>query len=195
VSRSPKDAGGRRAWARWLHRAPVAVDPGERWAVQVLQPLKRQKLECDVVLRVMGRIAAERGALRSSAVSPLAHRVAWASSLLLACASLAFLISTLLVLVTGGDEGVRQLARLGLSSWHVLAVFGRVLADLGARVLAFVMPFGRALWALIEVGAPLLRGAGIVAASFGVLSILFSVFVFASARNTAPRVHFQGGTR
>jgi len=195
VSRDPGNTTGRRAWGRWFHLGPSEGDPGERWAAGILEPLRRQEAACDVVVRVMARIAADRLHPSAVAASPRAHSLAWASSLMLGCASLAFLVSVLLVLVGGGDEGVRQIVGLGMSSWHVLAVFGRLAADLGARVLAFVLPILRALWALLEVGAPLLRGAGIVAAAGGVLSILFSTYVFASARKTAPRVNFEGGTR
>jgi len=133
--------------------------------------------------------------LRPLTASPRVSRLAWASSLLLACAALAFLGSTLFVLVRGGDEGVREIVGLGLSGWHVLTVFGRVAADLGARALALVLPILRAGRALLEVAAPLLRGAGLLAAAGGVFSILFSTYVFASARKTAPRVDLQGGIR
>jgi len=195
MKRDRKNTPHRRAWFRWIRSRPAEGDPGERWAAEVLLPLRRQKAECNVVSQVMARIAAERGELGTARLSPRARRLAWASSLMLACASLAFLVSTLLVLVGGGDEGVRQIVGLGLSCWHVLAFFGRLAADLGARILAGVLPILRALWTVLEVAAPLLRGAGIVAAAGGVLSILFSAFVFAGARKTAPRVNFQGGIR
>jgi hypothetical protein len=128
-------------------------------------------------------------------MSPRVQRLALASSLLLACASLAFLVSTLLALVLGGDEGVREVVGVGLSCWHVVAVLARLIVDLGTRALAFVLPILRALWVLVEVGAPLLRGAGLLAAAGGVLSILCSTLVFASARKSAPRMNFQGGIR
>ena len=195
MSRNDRNTSGRRAWGRWVRLKPSEGDPGERWATGVLQPLRRQEVDCDIVGRVMARIAADRLHPNAAVVPPRAHFLAWASSLMLGCASLAFLVSVLLMLVGGGDEGVRQVVGLGMSCWHVLAVFGRLAADLGARVLAFVLPTARAIWARLEAGAPLLRGAGMVAAAGGVLSILFSIFVFASARKTAPRVSFEGGTR
>src|SRR2546426_8625276 len=120
-------------------------------------------------------------------------RSAWASSLMLACASLAFLVSTLLVLVGGGEEGVRQIVGLGLSYWHLLAVFGRLAADLGARVVAVVLPIVRVLCAVLEVAAPLLRGARLVAAAGGVPSILFRALPFARAPQAAPPRNFPGG--
>src|SRR5207249_9159969 len=112
-----------------------------------------------------------------------------------ACAALVFLGSTLLLLVRGGDEGVQEVVGLGQSSWHVLMVFGRLVAEFGGRVLAFVLPILRAGRILLDVAAPLLRGAGLLAAAGGALAILFSTYVLASARKTAPGVNFQGGTR
>ena len=94
-----------------------------------------------------------------------------------------------------GALGVRQLAGLGLSCWHILAVFGRLVADFAARVVVFILPVLRALRTLVGVAAPFLREAGMTAAAGGLLSILISIFVFAGARKTAPRVGVQGGIR
>jgi hypothetical protein len=170
-------------------------DPGPRWTEEVVGPLRRQAVECDVAPRVMARILAERDAaiLAASARGP--QRYAWVASLSLAGASLVFLISTLVVMVTGGDEGVRQATGVLASGWQIVLVFGRLIADLGGRVLAEVLPVARKVLALIEVSAPLLKGAGTLAAAGGLCSILFSSYVFASARRTAPRADFNGGTR
>jgi hypothetical protein len=195
MKREPGHRPFRRSFWSVIRARRAGGDPGGLWTVEVLRPLSRQTIECDVTPRVMGRIAAELGRLRLLTPSPRVSRLAWASSLLLACSALAFLGSTLFVLVLGGDEGVREIVGVGISGWHVLMVFGRVAADLGARVLAFVLPILRTGWALLEVAAPLLRGAGLLAAACGVLSILFSTYVFASARKTAPRVDLLGGIR
>ncbi|HKB08748.1 MAG TPA: hypothetical protein VKF61_10760 [Candidatus Polarisedimenticolia bacterium] len=194
MSRRQGSSRGRAWWSRFRPR-PSLQDPGERWVDEILRPLGREEADCDVASRVMARIAAEGGGPLSAAVSPPPHRLAWVSSLTLACASLAFLVAALLLLVTGGDEGVRQIVGMGLSCWHVVGVFGRVAADFASRVLEVVLPILRAIEALLEVAAPLLRGAGLVAAAGGVASIAFSAYVFASARKTAPRVNFQGDTR
>jgi hypothetical protein len=194
VSRRREPSRGR-SWWRRFRPGPSLEDPGERWAAEILRPLSREEADCDVVSRVMARIAAGGGGPQSAAVSPPPHRLAWVSSLTLACASLAFLVSALLLLVTGGDEGVRQIVGVGLSCWHVVGVFGRVAADFGSRLLEVVLPILRALWVLLEIAAPFLRGAGLLAAAGGVASIAFSAYVFASARKTAPRVNFQGGIR
>lgn len=194
MSRRREPSRGRAWWPRF-RPGPSPEDPGERWADEILRPLSREEADCDVVSLVMARIAEERGGPLSAAVSPPPHRLAWVSSLTLACASLAFLVSAVLLLVSGGDEGVRQIVGAGLSCWHVVGVFGRVAADFAARVLAVILPILRALWALLEIAVPFLRGAGLVAAAGGVASIAFSAYVFASARKTAPRVNFQGGNR
>jgi hypothetical protein len=143
----------------------------------------------------MARIAFEARGLRTAETAPRVSRLVWTSSALLACAALVFIGTTLLLLVRGGDEGVAQVIELGQSGWHVLAVFGRVLAEAASRSAALVLPILRATWALIDVSGPLLRGAGLLAAAAGALSILFSTYVFTSARKSAPRATLQGGIR
>lgn len=170
-------------------------DPGDRWTEEVLRPLRRQAVECDVARRVMARILAERDASLAAAGAPGAPRYAWVFSLSLAGASLIFLIATAFVMVAGGDEGVRQVTGFLASCWHVVLVFGRLVASLGERILAEALPIARKVLALIEVSAPLLKAAGTLAAAGGLCSILFSSYVFASARKTAPRADFHGGTR
>ena len=186
---------GRRPWWFFLRSSRAGGDPDGGWATEALAPLRRQRVECDIAPRVMARIDAEARALRAAAAAPRVSRLAWASSLLLACAALSFVGVALVLLVRGGDEGVAELAGLAQSGWHVLAVLGRVLSEAGSRCVAPVLPFLRAAWALADVFVPLLRGAGLLAAAAGTLSILFSTYVFASARKTAPRVNYQGGTR
>lgn len=170
-------------------------DPGDRWTETLLAPLRRQEVECDIAPRIMARILAERDAALAAAAAPDPHRYVWVFSLSLAGASLVFLIATLIVMVSGGDEGVRQATGLLASGWQILLVFGRVIAGLGERALAEALPIARKALALVEVSAPLLKAAGAVAAAGGLCSILFSSYVFASARKTAPRVDFNGGTR
>jgi hypothetical protein len=169
------------------------ADPGGRWAAEILRPLRDQSADCDVAPRVMSRILAERAQL--PALTPRADRLAWIASTTLAASSLVFLLTTLLVLVRTGDEGVRETVGVGLQLWRVLALFGRVLIDQGAKIMAQLLPIARALLTILEVAAPFLRDAGIVAAIFGAGAILFSGYVFASARKTAPGVNLHGGTR
>ena len=170
-------------------------DPGPRWTEEVLGSLRRQAIDCDIAPRVMMRILAERDAALLAATARGPHRYAWAASLSLAGASLVFLIATLMVMVSGGDEGVRQATGVLASGWQVVLVFGRLAADLWGRILAEGLPMARKVLAVVEVSAPLLKGAGTLAAAGGLCSILFSSYVFASARRTAPRADFNGGTR
>jgi hypothetical protein len=194
VSREPERA-RRRFWRALIRAGRSTGDPGAPWTLDVLAPLRRQTIECDVASRIMSRIVVRAATPGLSTTSPAVPRLALASSLLLGSSALAFLGSTLVVLVLGGDEGVRQVVGLGLSGWHVLVVLGRLAAGIGAGVAASLVPILRACWTLLEVAAPLLRGAGLLAAAGGVLSILLSTYVFASARKTAPRVDLQGGLR
>lgn len=170
-------------------------DPGPRFAEEILDPLRRQTVECDVAPRVMARILAERDAALLAASARGPQRYAWVASLSLAGASLVFLISTVMVMVTGGDEGVQQATGFLASGWQVVLVLGRLVADLAGRILAEALPMARKVLALLEVSAPLLKGAGTLAAAGGLFSILFSTYVFASARRTAPRADLNGGTR
>lgn len=170
-------------------------DPGDRWAEEVLHPLRRQAIDCDVAPRVMARIMAERDAALAATSAPGVQRYAWVVSLSLAGVSLIFLMATVIVMVASGDEGVRQVTGLLASCWHLIVVFGRLAADLGEKILVEALPILRKIRALLAVSAPLLRGAGTLAAAAGLCSILFSSYVFASARNTAPRPELHGGTR
>ena len=171
-----------------MTRGLKAGDPGERWAEEIPRPLRRQTVDCDVAPAVLARIRAERDAIRPDPLSPRAYVIAWASSAILGVASFALIVSTLLVLVIGRDEGVREIIGLGVLTWHVLAVFGHLIAGAGGRILSGTVPILRKVWALLTIAAPLVRAAGTLAAAGGALSILFSSYVFASARKSAPRV-------
>lgn len=195
MSRRPARRERRLLLWSWIRPGTASDDPGGPWAAEALAPLGRRRVDCDVTTRVMTRILLETREARSAAAAPRASRLAWASSALLAFASLVFLGATLFVLVRGGDEGVAQVAELGQSGWRVLAVFGRVLSEAAGRGLGLVLPLARAVLACIDVSAPLLRGAGLLAAAGGAFAIVLSTYVFASARKTAPRATFHGGLR
>ncbi len=163
-------------WSRLLGRPAPADDPGGAWAATALRPLRRQTIDSDVSARVLARIAELRIEPGLAAGYPRASRLAWVSSVLLAGGALAFLTSAMLVVLFGGDQGAREVTALGLSLGHVLLTCGRLLA-------------------LLEIGAPFVREVSLLAAAGGVVSILVSAYVFASARKTAPRVNLQGGIR
>jgi len=174
------------AWLRLPGRR--AQDPGGRWADETLRPLRRRTADCDVAPALMARILAERDAIRPATISPRAASIAWVSSLGLGVATFAFLVSTLLVLVIGRDEGVREIIALATSTWQVAVVFGRLVVGAGARLLSAALPILRAALVLLEITTPLTRAAAALAAAGGALSILFSSYVFATARKTAPRL-------
>ena len=163
-----------------------ADDPGEAWADDLLAPLRRQRHEVDVVRSVMSRVEARRPL---PSFSPLPGRwpeVAWAASLLLGVVCLGILLATAGIMVAQGDEGYRTLVTLATSmgrvALHAVSSAGGVLAALWVAVLAFC----RATWTVVEAMAPLVRGAGSLAAVAGLLSLAFSAFVFAHSRRTAP---------
>ena len=174
------------AWLRLPGRR--AQDPGGRWADETLRPLRRRTADCDVAPALMARILAERDAIRPATTSPRAAGIAWVSSLGLGVASFAFLVATLLVLVIGRDQGVREIVALAASTWQVMIIVGRLMIGTGARLLAAALPILRATCALLEITTPITRAAATLAAGGGLLSILFSGYVFANARKTAPRL-------
>jgi hypothetical protein len=165
-------------------------DPGEAWALRALEPLRRETADCDVAPAVMARVAALRPPRHAAAAT---CRTRWlAAALVLTCVLAAAVVAAALL----GDQGfVRE-------AWTLLAFSGRLLLAAGASLLAFAgraLPVAGALLRpvliLIQVSAPLLRGAGIAAAALGALSILFSLSAFAHALRTAPARSLKGGTR
>ena len=92
----------------WRLSGRADDDPGAAWVEQLLSPLRRETIACNVAPQVMERIARRRG-ITASAPPARRPRLAWAGSLFLGFAYLAFLVLTLVVLVTGGDEGARTL--------------------------------------------------------------------------------------
>lgn len=175
----------------WFGRGR-SVDPGARWADEILAPLRRARVDCDVASQVMARVRPEQPAAARSTRPP---RVAWTAALAFGGASLAFLIATLLVLFVTGDDGVRAtlrgVAALGRAVLHVWErAVTVVLALLGATA-----PLLRAAREILEAAAPLVNAAGTVVALCGVLAILYSSYAFASARRTAPQAGPKGGAR
>lgn len=168
---------------------PRAADPGEDWARATLGPLRREVAECDVARAVMARLAAI-GPHRTMGAG---RRRAWLAAGIAAAGLLAALAVPVMIF---GDE------RLVREAWTLLAFCGRMTVAAGSLLASFA---GRALlvagallkpvWILIQVFAPLLRGAGVLAAAFGALSILFSLFAFAHALRTAPARTLKGGSR
>jgi hypothetical protein len=169
---------------RALFRAP-ADDPGEEWVENLLSPLRRESVACDVAPRIMQRIVAEP-APRPLDLSGSTSRLAWAGSLFVGFAAFVFLLSALVMMVAGGDEGVQLL-------WTLLEPAGR-LVGMGAHYLyRFAVSVGaaglailRGAWVVVVAVSPLIRGVGLFAAAGGLLSIVISTYLFAQARRTAP---------
>jgi hypothetical protein len=170
---------------RWSAFRPPD-DPGGRWADTLLSDLRDETLDIDVTGRVMHRLASLRPA---PAPLPLPGRwpgVAWAASLALGCVCLVLLTATLLAMVLGGDDGARAawavVTSAGQAAW---AVFARVWSMAGAFLSASLAMLRGAL-IVIDGLAPLVRGAGALAALAGVLSIAVSICIFEHARRGAP---------
>ena len=170
---------------RWSTFRPPD-DPGGRWADVLLSDLRDETLDVDVTARVMHRLASLRPA---PAPLPLPGRwpgVAWAASLALGCACLVLLTATLGAMVLGGDEGALAawavVTSAGQATW---AVFARVWLMAGAFLSASLAML-RGTLTIIDSLAPLVRGAGALAASAGVLSIGVSIYIFDHARRAAP---------
>jgi hypothetical protein len=167
-----------------------AGDPGEAWARRALEPLRRETADCDISPAVMARVAALPAPRPAPAGS---RRARW---LVAAAAAGMVLLSAGLAATVLGEEGFAR------EAWALLSFGGRLLVAAGASLLAVASralvvagAMFRPVLILIEVAAPLLRGAGLAAAAFGALSILFSLSAFAHALRTAPSRSLKGGTR
>ncbi len=171
---------------------PPGDDPGAAWVEDLLLPLRGESVTCDVAPRIMARIAAEPAGPRLQDFRGGTPRLAWAGTLLVGFAAFVFLLSALVMMVAGEDEGVQLL-------WTMLEPAGR-LVGIGAHFLyRFAVSVGtaglailRGAWAVAVAASPLIRGAGLFAASAGLLSIVISTYLFAHARRTAPATGPRG---
>jgi len=161
-------------------------DPGARWADALLSDLRRETLDIDVTRQVMLRLEAHRPAPAPIPLPGHWPGVAWAASIGLGCACLVLLMATLGAMVLGGDEGARAAWALvtsaGQVTWGLLGRFGQAAAAFLSASLALL----RGAYSLLDTLAPVVRGAGALAAMTGALSIACSVYVFDRARRGAP---------
>jgi hypothetical protein len=178
---------------RLFRRAP-ADDPGEVWATRVLAPLAARGVECDVVPAVMARIAASRRAPRPFSLATRRPGLAWAAGLLSGLVALGVLGVALYAAAREGQQ-MGHMEGVAGSLGHVVLVFGRLFAMALGCAATVAAPIARALWALLQVAAPLLRGAGMAAAICGALSIIVSLYVFTHDRPAAPAGGARGGIR
>ena len=179
----------------WFRRLSgrASVDPGEAWTVEMLAPLRRLEISCDVAPAVMRRVAHERPALGLSG-SLRAPRLAWASSLVLALGTLALLVATLVTMVAVGDAGVETLWKMAAS---VAGFAGLVVQFVGVLVITCIdacATLMRGVWIILVAAAPLVRSAGLLAATCGAVSILVSTYIFVHARRVAPVTCLEHGT-
>jgi hypothetical protein len=169
-------------------------DPGREWTEALLDPLRRARIEVDVAPAVMARLAAERGApgaLPGLAAATWRTGLAWTASFAFGVLALGVLAATIYTLATRGEALPESVA--------VLRSFGRmgetlagVLAGLTAGMAAAAAPILRGVWAVLQTAAPLVRGAGLVTALCGALSIAISLYVFAQARRNSPVTAMKG---
>ena len=163
-----------------------ADEPLAREVQAILSPLRSQSIDVDVAPRVMRRIVLS---LPRPAPRPLPSPwsgLAWAASLFLGFVALGTLIATALSMMASGDEGARAVMTLastvGQQTLRSLLVAGGFFLTLAQAALAMA----KGLWVLVDVAAPLVRGAGTAAALCGLLSIAVSMVVVHRAGRHAP---------
>lgn len=165
---------------------PSVDDPGPEWVEDLLSPLREESVACDVAPRLMERIAAEPAVLRPSDVSGDTSHLAWAGSLLVGFSAFVFLLSTLVMMVAGEDEGVRLLWTLMEPAGRLVGMGAHYLYRLALSVGTAGLAILRGAWVVAVAASPLIRGAGLFVAAGGLLSIVISTYLFAHARRTAP---------
>lgn len=169
--------------------SPLAEGPDEtlRREVQaILSPLRSESIDIDVAPRVMRRIVLS---LPRPAPAPFRApyaSLAWAASLFLGLVALGTLLATALVMLTSGDDGARAAMTLASTAAHQtvrgFGILGGLLLALGEAAWAL----GRGLYVLVEAAAPLVRGASMVAAVCGLLSVGVSIVLVHRAGRQAP---------
>ena len=175
---------------RWRGRLD---DPGSAWVESALRPIRAQRIDTEVRRSVMARIAAEK-------VRPLRHpailrrpRLALAACMMGGIVAFGLVVASLLILAINGDEGVRQIGTILSAAGHLLVVMGGFVLETLRGVLSAGLALGRGIWILLEAAAPLLRGAGMMAAAGGLLSILISFYLLAQGYRSAPLTALEGG--
>jgi len=170
-----------------------AEDPGESWVEALLDPLRREEVACSVAPSVMARIAAARVPARPLPALLARPRLLWAACVPASLAALGFLSLIGLSLSRGGGAAATPRGLVGEFLWRLIALTAGRVAAAGGLLARVAAPFLRVAWVLIETVAPVLRGAGLVAAATGLLSMVISVYVFSTYRRTAPRAGAASG--
>ena len=167
-------------------------DPGPGWAESALRPIRAQKIDTDVSRSVLARIAAEKARPLRHPIILRRPRLALAACVMGGVISFGLVVAALLTLAINGDEGVRQIGTLLSSAGHLFVVVGGLFLSTVKGILSAGLALGRGIWILLETAAPLLRGAGMVAAACGLLSIPVSFYLLAQGYRSAPLIAFEG---
>jgi len=170
---------------RMVFRPPVD-DPGKEWVEDLLSPLREESVACDIAPRLMARIAAEPVPPRPIDIAGDPSRLAWAGSLFVGFSAFVFLLSALVIMVAGEDEGVRLLGAIVEPAGRLFVMGAQYLFRLALSVGAAGLAILRGAWVIVVAASPLIRGAGLFAAAGGLLSIAIGTYLFAHARRAAP---------
>ena len=169
--------------------SPLAEGPDatlSREVQAILSPLRSESIDIDIAPRVMRRIVLS---LPRPAPAPLRApygSLAWAASLFLGLVALGTLLATALVMLTSGDEGARAAMTLAsTAAYQTVRGFG-IIGGLLLALSQAAWALGRGFYVLVEAAAPLVRGASMVAAACGLLSIGVSIVLVHRAGRQAP---------
>ncbi len=168
-------------------------DPGPSWTEAALRPLRTERVDPDVARAVMRRIAAGRARPLPDSFRLRRPRLALASCVAGGLVAFGLVSATLVTLVAGGDDGVRQIGALASSAGRIVVALGGFALALLQGILSAGLLLLRGAWTLLEAAAPLLRGAGLIGAAAGILSILISSWLLAQACRTAPLIADANG--
>lgn len=174
---------------------PPDHDPGHAWADGVLRPLRALDPDIDVSRRVMTRVRAGRPGFEAVPMPGRAPRAAWMLALAAGVGTLVLMGTAAVAMVLGGDVGARELIAGLATIGRGLFVVGEATLALVGRLLGTGLVTVAHILAAARDAAPYVRGAGTVAATLGMVSILVSLHAFASARNLTPPAGLDGGTR
>ncbi len=178
-----------------------AEDPGAAWTEALLEPLRGEAFDCSVAPAVMARIAAERLPARPLPALLAKPRLLWAACVPVGIAAFGFLSAVGLSLLRSGTDAAAQRGMFATLLWRLLSLAAGRIAAGGGFLARLIAPFLRGAWTLVEILSPVLRGAGLVAATTGLMSLIISIYVFSHDRGTAPHkgaasgFPLHGGTR
>jgi hypothetical protein len=143
----------------------------------------------------MRRIEAGRPVPASAPLPVRWAGASWAATLGLGLAAVGLLIVTAGVMAFGSDQEARSLWTLLMSAGRLASHGYAHAGSLAAGLLQAAFAVFKGAWILIAAAAPLVRGAGFLAAAGGLLSIVISIVVVSRARLAAPVADQRGFIR